>query len=172
MDEITYYQDDNVRITSQQVKLGDSVYPLESVRYARAETKGKGWCIGRVKVPTGLFTWLVFVAVYVAVEGVYYLWSSLSHGDNGGLHVDFYVRLTAIALGVGFQALVLARLQKSEHFTEVLTMVLYPQAPNAFVSTDKKYLESIAKMINHAAGEHYKAQKMATVRTDRGQARN
>lgn len=158
LDEIIYYEDDNVTVTSREVKLGDDVYPIAEVRYAGVVEKFRGLSLGKMKVSQGLLYMLVWLFIYVPSTFLLVpFFASLEQTRDYQLSYTFFC---AAGLLVIVNLILDWWLRKSGYYTPSLTMTLYPGRANSFSSSDKKYLQEVAKNINRAAVSDYKAQKM------------
>jgi hypothetical protein len=146
MTETVYYEDENAAITSQWVRLGEKSYALRDVRYVGV--------VPQLPQPitrsTRIWQLLIILLVFLAYVALVYLLSLFS--------IPSWV-VYLFLIGPMVANLLSTYLNKRRPYPCLLSIRLPEGFETTFPSTDKKYLERIAKAINAAVVEDRKALK-------------
>ena len=147
MTETVYYEDENVAVTIQSVKLGEKVYALRDVCYVGV--------VPQLPQPITRSTriWLLLIAllVFFAYVALVYL-----------LHIlpipNWLVYI--LLIGPMLSNLLNTSLNRRRPYPCLLSIRLPECFETTFPSTDKEYLARIAKTINAAGVQDRKAKKL------------
>jgi hypothetical protein len=147
MEEVTYYADDDVSVTSEQVKLGDKIYPLADVKWVRLVWQPRGWRIGSIRIPTLLVTILIAFAAYSVAA---LLFQEVLPTDSDSI-VPYVL---AAAVGLITQVVITYRLQATGHYRYVLGISGTSGTDRSFSSPDVQYLTKIESTIKTALRDY------------------
>jgi hypothetical protein len=156
MDEVIYYMDDNATVTSEGLTLGENVYLIADVRHADVARQGRGWRIGRVRIPTGVVLFLLpGIAWVVAI----FLLTSLipPTSDTPSTTYFWCVAFPSILLFWGAWAFIFSYLRKAGHYRYLLAVITGSGNDHSLASSDQQYLNGIAEAINRAVLENRNA---------------
>jgi hypothetical protein len=145
--EFVYYEDENVRVTSKQVKLGDKVFLLRDVRFVGVVRKSEA---GRVQRARDVV--LRFALIVLAYLALFYLLSLISL--PGWLLSPAHILLIAGPFLISWYE------SRLHPYGFQLSIRLPDRFEIALNSADKKYLENVAKIVNDAIVKDRKAQRL------------
>jgi hypothetical protein len=156
MDKVIYYMDDNATVTSEGLTLGEKVYAIADVRHAGVARQGRGWRIGRVKIPTGLVSFLLPGLAWVVTL---FLLTSLipPTSDTPSTTYFWCVAFPSILLFWGVWALIFMYLRKAGHYKYLLAVTTRAGNDHSLAASDRQYLNGIAEAINRAILENRNA---------------
>src|SRR3954454_16510072 len=127
MDEVVYFEDENVSVTSERVRLGAQVYPLADVSYASVVQDGPRWQVGPVKISIGFALWLLYAGLLLISGLLVYMILPSSF-----VLPSPWILAIATTVAITVRWLVEKHLERSGRYIYVLSMAIYPDSRAGF----------------------------------------